>query len=342
MPSSPARSCSEMVFATLGWLRWSLRELPRVLVSLWHLRDHKAVSLTVRAVNHHDLRQVLLAKGLSALLDVLGIVVGALCSTSEDDEAILVSGGLCDGSKTLLGNTHEVVLGSSRADSVNSNTQAAVGTVLEAHRERQTRGKLSVQLRLGGTGADGTERDEIGKELRRDGVEHFAGNGHALAGQVAEELARDAQTLVDLVALVKVGVVDQALPADSSTRLLEVSAHDDAEVLLELVGELLQTAAVFDGSVGVVERAGTDHDKKTVILLVNDGLGFATALLDGVESDLGSGDLGGQEFGRDQRVVTQDAGVVVLRLAELLLSIDVGAGHVGNIAVKVYDCTEYC
>ena len=78
-----------------------------------------------------------------------------------------------------------------------------------------------------------------------------------------------------------------------------------------------------------MERAGANHDKKTVILLVNDCLGFATALLDGVEGDLGSGDLRGQKFGRDQRVVTQDAGVVVLRLAELLLSINVGAGHVG-------------
>ena len=283
----------------------------------------------MRAVNHHDLGQVLLAKGLSALLDVLGVVVGTLGSTSEDDEAVLVSGGLCDGSKTLLGDTHEVVLGSSGANGINGDTQAAVGSVLEAHGERQTGGKLSVQLRLGGTGANGTERNEVGKELRRDGIEHFAGNGHALAGQVAEELTGDAQTLVDLVALVEIGVVDQTLPADSGTGLLKVGAHDDAEVLFELVGELLQTAAVLNGSVGVVERAGANHDKKTVILLVNDCLGFATALLDGVEGDLGSGDLRGQKFGRDQRVVTQDAGVVVLRLAELLLSINVGAGHVG-------------
>jgi hypothetical protein len=247
----------------------------------------------VRAVNHHNLGQVLLAKGLSALLDVLSVEVGTVSSTSEDDEAVLVSGSLCDGSKTLLGDTHEVVLGSSRANSIN-----------------------------------GTERDEVGKELRGDGVEHFAGNGHALAGQVAEELARDAQTLVDLVALIEVGIVDQTLPADSGTGLLEVGAHDDAEVLVELVGELLQAAAVLYGSVGVVERAGTNHDKKTVILLVDNCLGFATALLDGVESDLGSGDLRGQEFGGDQRIVTQDAGVVVLRLAQLLLSIDVGTGHV--------------
>jgi hypothetical protein len=282
----------------------------------------------VRAVNHHNLGQVLLAKGLSALLDVLSVEVGTVSSTSEDDEAVLVSGSLCDGSKTLLGDTHEVVLGSSRANSINGDTQAAVGTVLEAHGERQTGGKLSVQLRLGGTGANGTERDEVGKELGRDGVEHFAGNGHALAGQVAEELARDAQTLVDLVALIEVGIVDQTLPADSGTGLLEVGAHDDAEVLVELVGELLQAAAVLYGSVGVVERAGTNHDKKTVILLVDNCLGFATALLDGVESDLGSGDLRGQEFGGDQRIVTQDAGVVVLRLAQLLLSIDVGTGHV--------------
>lgn len=294
----------------------------------------------MRAVNHHDLLLALFAQSLSALLDILGVVVGALGSTSQDDEAVLVSGSLCDGSETLLCDTHEVVLGGSRANSINSDTQAAVGAVLEAHGERQTGGKLSVELRLSGTGANGTERDEVGKELRRDGVEHFAGNRHTLAGQVAEELTRNAQTLVDLVTLIEVRVVDQTLPANSGTGLLEVGAHDDAEVVLELIGELLQTATVLNGGIGVVQGARTAHDKKTVILLVNDSLSLATTLLDGLKSDFGSGDLGGEKDGRDQRVVAENAGVVVLGLAELL-SVKVGTGHVCCIVVWKWVVESY-
>lgn len=43
-------------------------------------------------------------------------------------------------------------------------------TVLEANRERHTRGEFTVELRLGGTSTDGTPRDEVGDVLRRDGI----------------------------------------------------------------------------------------------------------------------------------------------------------------------------
>ena len=122
-----------------------------------------------------------------------------------------------------------------------------------------------MELGLGGAGTDGAERDEIGQVLGRDGVEHFTGDGEAGGGQVDVELAGDAETLVDVVGLVDVGIVDQTLPANGGTGLLKVGAHNDAEVLGELVGDLLQAASVLEGSVGVVDGARADHDQETVI-----------------------------------------------------------------------------
>jgi hypothetical protein len=92
-----------------------------------------------------------------------------------------------------------------------------------------------VDLGLGGTRTDSTDGQTIGQELGGDCVEHLAGDGHALVGQVDEELARYAETLVDLEAVVDIGVVDQALPADCCAGLLEVRAHDNQQ----LVGVLL-------------------------------------------------------------------------------------------------------
>lgn len=217
--------------------------------------------LTVRAVNHDGQFLALVLQHLLGCLNTVLVEVGALASTSQDNEAVLVALGASNGSEALFCDTHEVVLGGGSANGVNSNAKAAVGAVLEADGERQTGGKLTVKLGLGCSCTDGANGDAVGKELGGDCVEHLGGNGHAVGGQVDEELAGNAQALVDLEGGVDIRVVDQAFPADGCARLLEVSAHDDAEIAGELLGELLETASVFVGSFGVVDGAGADDNQ---------------------------------------------------------------------------------
>jgi hypothetical protein len=112
--------------------------------------------------------------------------------------------------------------GGSSAHSINSDSDRAVGTVLEADRERNTGCKFTVELGLGGTGTNSTPRNKIGEVLGRDGIEEFGSNGNAAVGKVTEELAGNADTLVNLERAVDLGVVDQTLPANSSTGLLAV------------------------------------------------------------------------------------------------------------------------
>ena len=58
---------------------------------------------------------------------------------------------------------------------------------------------------------------------------------------VEQELPRQPQPLVDVEALVEVGIVDEPLPADRRPRLLEVAAHhDDQELVREAIGDRLQ------------------------------------------------------------------------------------------------------
>lgn len=71
---------------------------------------------------------------------------------------------------------------SDRADRIDSHPERAVGTVLEADREGETAGEFAVQLRFGGASADGADGEAVGEELRRDGVEHLAGERHAFVG----------------------------------------------------------------------------------------------------------------------------------------------------------------
>jgi hypothetical protein len=262
--------------------------------------------VAVRAVDHHDGKVTLGLKSLTGGSHAVLVEVGALGAATEDDEAVGVAAGLGDSGQALLGHTHEVVLRSSGANGVNGNSKTTVGTVLEAHRERETRSQLTVELGLGGTGTDGTERNEVCEELRRDGVQHLGGNGHALAGKVTEELAGDTETLVDLEGLIDIRVVDQALPANSCARLLEVGAHDNAQVTLELVGNLHEARAVLDSSLGVVHGAGTADHEETVIALLDDLDSLFAALENGGLGVCRGRDLRSEKLGLDERVVAED------------------------------------
>jgi hypothetical protein len=266
--------------------------------------------VSVGAVNHDSLLLLLVLEDLLGSLNTLLVEVGTLGSATENNEAVLVTLGSGDSSKALLGDTHEVVLSGGSANGVNGNTEATVCTVLEADRERKTRGKLTVKLRLGGTSTDGADRDTVGKELRRNGVEHLGGDWQTLSGQVNEKLAGNTETLVDLEGVVDIGVVDETLPANGCSGLLEVGAHHDAEIVGEFVRELLESGSVFLGGSRVVDGAGTDDDEKSVALAENNVSGILTALDNGVCGLLGERDFGGEESGRDQRILSEDSGII--------------------------------
>lgn len=264
----------------------------------------------MRAVNHDSLLLLLLLQLLLNSLDVLSIEVGAAGSTTENDEPVWVTSSLGDSSKTLLGDTHEVVLGGSRSNGINSDGQRAISSVLEADWEGKTRGELAVKLGLGGAGSNGTEGDEVSKELWGDGVQHLRGNWHADRGEVAEELAGNAKTLVDLVRLIDIWIVDQTLPSDGCAWLLEVGAHDNAEVAGELLGEGLQARAVLERGGWIVDGAWADDDQEAVVLAHDNLDGILATLDDGLESRLGDWDLGEEKLWWDQWILTENCIVV--------------------------------
>lgn len=238
---------------------------------------------TVRAVNHEDFTLTLGAKQLTGGLDGLSVVVGATGSTTEDDIAVLVTLGGCDGVQALLGGTHEVVAGTHGLERVDGRTDRSIGGVLESHREGQTRSQLTVQLGLSGTSANSANTDQISSILRGDGVQHLASNRDTQVSDVAQQLAGNADTLVDVVRVIDVGVVDQSLPANSGTGLLEVSPHHNAELIAQLSGQITQECGVFDGGFGVMDTARADDNEHPVRFAANDLTSFDTAVEDSKE-----------------------------------------------------------
>lgn len=140
-----------------------------------------------------------------------------------------------------------------------------------------------MELRLGSTGTNSAKGDQISHILRGDGVEHLRSNRHARAGEIDVELAGDAETLVDVEGLVNVGVVDQTLPSNGGTGLLEVGAHNNAEVVGESLGDSLEALAVLDSGLGVVDRAGSNDNEKAVIALLDHINSLLAAGADGLD-----------------------------------------------------------
>jgi len=57
---------------------------------------------------------------------VFSLIVGTLGASSEDDVDILVTGGLDDGSKAILGDTHESVGVGSRLHGIDGDTDTSI------------------------------------------------------------------------------------------------------------------------------------------------------------------------------------------------------------------------
>ena len=84
-------------------------------------------------------------------------------------------------------------------DGVDGDLDVAGGGVLESDRAGDAGDELAMDLALGGARADGSPADEAGDVLRRDHVEEFGAGGDAHLGEVEQQMARQAQAVVDLV-----------------------------------------------------------------------------------------------------------------------------------------------
>lgn len=239
------------------------------------------VAVAVRAINHHDLALLLLLQCLLCNLYVLGAVVRSLCATTQNHKAMLVSSRPRDRRQSLLRNTHKVVRVAGTQYGVNCYGQSTIRAVLESDREGNTARELAMQLGFRGPCANGSNGQAVRKVLRRYGIQHFRSDRESHSSKIKEELAGYSQALVDLEGLVNVRIVDQTLPADSRAWLLEVGAHDNDEVIGELLGEGLKERGIFEGGGRIMDRARSDDYDELVGRTIKDSDGIATALENG-------------------------------------------------------------
>ncbi len=159
------------------------------------------------------------------------------------------------------------------AHGVDGDLHVAVCPVLEPDRHRKPRPELAVDLALDRPRADSAPADRVGDVLRHDRVQKLAADRESVLQDPQQHLPSDAQAEVDVTRAVEMGIVDQALPARRRPWLLEVHAHRDAQILLELARLLRELLGVLERRVGIVDAARPDHHEQPVVLAVEDRVG---------------------------------------------------------------------
>lgn len=160
--------------------------------------------------------------------------------------------GLDYTAQTLLPDREENVPTPRRTAGVDRDAHCTVRRVLEARRHTQRTRQLAVDLRLRRARPDRAPRDEVSGVLRRDCVEELAARRKPECCDVEQELASDAQALVDAEGAVHIWVVYEAFPADGGAGLFEVDPHNNVQVALRCFGVVFELARVFESGLDIV------------------------------------------------------------------------------------------
>ena len=246
-----------------------------------------------------------------------------------------------DGRHALLGHRREPVRRARAASTASTAIcDVAVGAVLEADRHRQARRQLAVHLALGRPRADGDPRRQVGDVLRDLRVEELGRRRQAHVVDVEQQLARQAQPLVDVEALVEVGVVDEPLPADRRPRLLEVARI----TTISSSGDSARPApcsrsAYSSAAAGVVDRAGPDDDDQARVVAAQacrrwprraSATMFEAARVIGISSSRMAGGISGRTWRMRRSSVRRN--MVIVQLSHTL-----GLGDRGSAVGSTWD-----
>ena len=235
--------------------------------------------------------------------DALGSIVDRSAATAQDDVGVGISSGDEDGRLAGFGEAEKSVGVSGGEDGVYGDLHVAGGAVFEADGAGDATDQLTMDLALGGSRSDGSPTDEAGDVLGRYYVEEFGSGGHAHLGQVEEQMAGEAETVVDLEGLIEMWIVDETLPSDGGAGLFKIDAHDDAQIVGELLDGGFEQGGVLAGGLGIVNGAGTGEDEQARIAAIEEVGDFVAGVEDGVRGGFRNGafffkkDRGQDDFG---------------------------------------------
>lgn len=238
----------------------------------------------VTAIDHHPRGDALAFQGLAHGLHLLGAVVRTVAAAAQHHMGVRIAAGLDQRRVTVRVEAEMAVAVGRRTDRVAGDADAAVGAVLEAHRQAEAADQLAVDLRFAGARADRRPAQQVVEVAGGQRLQEFGGQRQAEAQHVQHQLPGQRQAGGHVVAAIQVRIVGEALPAHRGAWLFHVGAHHQEQLAVEFVAQRGEAFGVFEGGAGIVDRTGTDYHQQARVVAVEDGA-------DGVAA---GGDLAGQ------------------------------------------------
>jgi len=149
------------------------------------------------------------------------VVVDHVAAAAQDDVANPDFQCDEDGGLPVLGVAEEGVGMCGGLDCVDGDLHVTGGCVLEADGAGDSGDKLAMDLALGGACADGAPTDQAGNVLGGDHVRNSAPVGRPFSARSRSRRGLG-EAVVDLVGLVQIRIVDEALPSDGGAGLLKI------------------------------------------------------------------------------------------------------------------------
>ena len=191
----------------------------------------------------------------------------------------------------LLGHRQKYVWMLRGEDRVNRDLGVALGAVLEPYGTGKARSELPMHLAFGGARTYGAPGDHISEVLWGNWIKVFGAGGKAEIRDVAKQRAPDTKSMVDIAGAVEMRVVEQPLPANGGTRLLEVHTHNEQEIVREALHLSVQSFGVDKRRFRIMDGAGANDYQEPRVPAANDVAYLVPRLEDHLRGILSQADL---------------------------------------------------
>ena len=127
-----------------------------------------------------------------------------------------------------------------------------------------------MNLRFSSAGTNCPPAHQVCQILGRNHIQELTGRRQPAVVNLQQQLARNAQTVVNLEAVIHVRIVNQPFPANGGARFFKIDAHHDFQLILQLFTQGEQTGCVFFRGSRIVDRAWANHHQKTIVITFQD------------------------------------------------------------------------
>ena len=248
---------------------FALNQTSRDLLDHFGLTHFILATVAMRGIDHQTMLartgRLRIMQRIQCRPDRLGIVIRTGRRATQHQVTIRIAFGLGGNHTPIQIDGQEMMLERGSITGISRGLDGTVRGILEPDRHRQATGQLAVHLAFGIARTNGAPADRIADILRGDRVKPFGSDRQTQRQHIGKHLACLPHALTNIELAIEIRIVDQTLPTDSGTRLLEIHAHNDQQTIVQLALHRGKLLGILMRGLGIMNGTRAHNDQQTVI-----------------------------------------------------------------------------